>query len=64
MILDLLGLLNLFDEIFVSHAVLDVLGIFSGDFLKQVLGWISPFVRPLIFFWGLKLSHLLLLLLL
>ena len=63
-ILDLLGLLNLFDEIFVSHAVLDMLSIFPGDFLKQVLGWISPFIRPFIFFWGLKLSHLLLLLLL
>ena len=63
-ILDLLGLLNLFDEIFVSHAVLDVLSIFPGDFLKQVLGWISPFLRSLIFLWRLQLRHLLLLLLL
>jgi hypothetical protein len=63
-ILYLLGLLNLFDEIFVSHAVLDVLSIFPGDFLKQVLGWIGPFIRPFIFFWRLKLCHLLLLLLL
>jgi hypothetical protein len=52
-ILHLLRLLNLFYEIFVSDAVLDVLSIFPGDFLKQVLGWISPFLRPLIFFWRL-----------
>ena len=63
-ILHLLGLLNLLDEIFVSDTVLDVLGIFPGDFLKQVLGWISPFLRPLIFLWRLQLCHLLLLLLL
>ena len=36
-ILDLLRLLNLFYEIFVSYAVLDVLSVFPGDFLKQVL---------------------------
>jgi hypothetical protein len=52
-VLDLLGLLNLFDEIFVSDAVLDVLSIFTGDFLEQVLGWIGPFIRPFIFFWRL-----------
>ena len=63
-ILHLLGLLDLLDEIFVSDTVLDVLSIFAGDFLKQVLGWISPFLRSLIFLWRLQLRHLLLLLLL
>ena len=36
-ILNLLGLLNLLDEIFMSDAVLDMLRIFPRDFLKQVL---------------------------